>query len=255
MDPHPDAGPEGLTSPRAGTPGRGSAPPIPGSPGGVAGPPDAALGDPAPSDATPAGTTPPGTTPHDVTPARVRWAERGAVSPADPVELAAALAEIRAARTGLDDEAARLKAAARSAVDVREKVRRNPGKTAGVVGGAAFVALGGPGRVVRGIRRRVFGAPAPLPPSLLPEQVEKAVRALGEDGVKVRGALERGFADYLAAARKKDRGVIRRALLAAGLPIVRRVARDALKRTLSVPPAQGRPADGSESSRRPPARA
>lgn len=165
-----------------------------------------------------------------------------------------ALAEIGAARTGLDDEAARLKAAARSAVDVREKVRRNPGKTAGVVGGAAFVALGGPRRVVRGIRRRIFGAPPPLPPSLLPGQVEKAVRALGDDGVKVRGALERGFADYLAAAQKKDRRAIRRAVLAAGLPIVRKVATDAVKRALSPPPPKGRPASGSGSSRPPAAR-
>ncbi len=176
------------------------------------------------------------------------------VSPADPTELALALEEVRAARTGLDEEVARLKAAARSAVDVREKVRRNPGKAAGAVGGAAFVALGGPRRVVRGIRRRVFGAPAPLPPSLLPEKVERAVRALGEDGTKVRGALEREFADYLAAARKKDRSAVRRAFVAIAMPIARRVVTNAIKRTLSGS-SEGQPAERSPSRRRPTARA
>ncbi len=37
----------------------------------------------------------------------------------------------------------------------------------------------------------------PLPESMLPEEVERAVRALGSDGDRVRGALERSFAGYL----------------------------------------------------------
>ena len=40
-------------------------------------------------------------------------------------------------------------------------------------------------------RTRSFGRPDPLPKSMLPEEVDKALRALGDDGTKVRGALER----------------------------------------------------------------
>ncbi len=44
---------------------------------------------------------------------------------------------------------------------------------------------------------RSSGARIRLPKSLLPDEVDKALRALGDDGTKVRGALERNFADYL----------------------------------------------------------
>ena len=115
-----------------------------------------------------------------------------------------------AARAALEDELVRLEATARAAVDIRAKVKRNPGRTAAVVGGTAFVAVGGPRRVLRSVKHRVFGVPDPLPPSLLPEQVEKAVRALGDDGTKVRGALEREFAAFVDTNRKGDSKFVRR---------------------------------------------
>ena len=118
--------------------------------------------------------------------------------PTDPATVAA-LAEVAAARAALDDELIRLEATARAAVDIRAKVKRNPGRAAAVVGGTAFVAVGGPRRVLRGVKHRVFGRPDPLPPSLLPDKVERAVSALGDDGAKVRGALEREFAAYCEA--------------------------------------------------------
>ena len=42
---------------------------------------------------------------------------------------------------------------------------------------------------------------------MLPDEVDKALRALGDDGTKVRGALERNFADYLEqiAPERKER--------------------------------------------------
>lgn len=155
----------------------------------------------------------------------------------DPFEVAApvpsvpdAVAELVAAREGLGEEIIRLEATARAAVDVRAKVRRNPGKTAAVVGGTAFMAVKGPRRVFRTVKRRIVGAPDPLPPSLLPDQVEQAVRALGDDGAKVRGALEREFAAFVDTNRKGDSRFIRRILLTGGVPLAGEVSRMLLKR-------------------------
>jgi hypothetical protein len=155
-------------------------------------------------------------------------------TPTDPATIAA-LAEVLAARTALDDEIVRLEATARAAVDIRAKVKRNPGRTAAVVGGTAFVAVGGPRRVLRGVKHRVFGVPDPLPPSLLPEQVEKAVRALGDDGTKVRGALEREFAAFVDTNRKGDSKFVRRILLTGGVPLASQIGREIVKRVFEAP--------------------
>jgi len=158
-----------------------------------------------------------------------------AAPPTDPATIAA-LAEVTAARGALEDELVRLEATARAAVDVRAKVRRNPGKTAAAVGGTAFVVLGGPRRVFRGVKHRVFGAPDPLPASLLPDQVEKAVRALGDDGAKVRGALEREFAAFVDTNRKDDSRFMRRLLLTGGVPFATEASRLLLKRLFGGSP-------------------
>ncbi len=157
-----------------------------------------------------------------------------AMPPTDPA-IVAALAEVLAARTALEDELVRLEATARAAVDFRAKVKRNPGRTAAVVGGAAFVAVGGPRRVLRSVKHKVFGVPDPLPPSLLPEQVEKAVRALGDDGTKVRGALEREFAAFVDTNRKGDSKFVRRILLTGGVPLASQIGREIVKRTFAGP--------------------
>jgi hypothetical protein len=56
----------------------------------------------------------------------------------------------------------------------------------------------------------LFGPDAELPKSLLPPEVEKAVRKLGTDGERVRGTLEREFVSYLdersKIRRKRDLG-------------------------------------------------
>jgi hypothetical protein len=102
----------------------------------------------------------------------------------------------------LADELETLEASARAAADVPAKIRRSPGKAAAIVGGTAFLALGGPKRVFRAGRRAVTGAPEPLPKSMLPEEVDKTLRKLGDDGAKVRGALERDFAAYARQASR-----------------------------------------------------
>lgn len=115
----------------------------------------------------------------------------------------AARAEVLAARAALDGEIERLEAAGRAAVDIPAKVRANPARTAGLAAGAGFLLLGGPGRLFRGARNAVFGPPDPLPKSMLPDEIEKALRTLGKDGDRVRGTIEREFARYLKKTSKE----------------------------------------------------
>ena len=106
-------------------------------------------------------------------------------------EAEAARAEVVAAREAFSTELVRLEAAGRAAVDIKAKVRRSPAKAAGLAAGAGFLAVGGPLKVARGVGRALRGKREPLPPSLLPREVDKALRSLGDDGTKVRGTLER----------------------------------------------------------------
>ena len=142
----------------------------------------------------------------------------------------AARAEVLAAREGLATEIDRLEAAGRAAVDIPGKIRREPVKTAGIAAGAAFLVAGGPRRLFRRVKRAVRGPEADLPPSLLPDEVDKALRRLGEDGEKVRGTLEREFAKYLDehAEERRDRDLSAvTALLLANLakPLTQRAGR------------------------------
>ena len=108
-----------------------------------------------------------------------------------------ARAEVIAAREGLVTEMVRLEASARAAVDLPGKIRRSPAKTAGVAAGAAFLLLGGPARAFRGVRRAILGPRADLPKSMLPDEIERELRKLGDDGKRVRAVLEREFASYV----------------------------------------------------------
>ena len=134
-------------------------------------------------------------------------------------DVIAARAAVRASRLDMEEELVRLEAAARAAVDVKAKIKRNPARVAGAAAGIGFLAVGGPTKVVRRARYAVFGKPDPLPEAMLPDEIEKALKALGPDGAKVRGALERDFADYVARSEKrKDR---RSTVLFLLLPTVR----------------------------------
>lgn len=122
----------------------------------------------------------------------------------------AARAEVLAAREGLANEAVRLEASVRAAVDIPARFRREPAKVGGAAAGAAFLLVGGPKRVLRGLRRAVIGPDAELPRSMLPDEVEKTLRKMGSDGDRVRGTLEREFTRYLEASApdRKDRDVV-----------------------------------------------
>jgi hypothetical protein len=122
----------------------------------------------------------------------------------------AALAQVVAARAQFDTELDRLEAAGRAAVDVPAKIKRSPVKAAGVAAGAAFLVAGGPKRLFRRAKRAIRGEEVALPESLLPDEIEKAVRKLGSDGKQVRGTLEREFAKYLddRAKERKKEGIV-----------------------------------------------
>jgi len=148
-------------------------------------------------------------------------------------ETDAARDRVLAARASLGEELDTLEASVREAIDVPAKIRRSPAKFAAVAGGAAFVAVGGPRRVLRRGRRAVFGAPSPLPDSMLPKEIEKSLRALGEDGDKVRGALERDFAAYAKQAQR-DRSQTRTLLLlTVARPLLAGVTKAAVGRLFS----------------------
>jgi len=147
----------------------------------------------------------------------------------------AARAEVLAAREGLGEELVRLEAAGRAAVDIPARIRREPAKVAGTAAGAAFLLLGGPKRVFQGVRRAVFGPEADLPKSMLPPEVEATLRKLGPDGEKVRGTLEREFADYLEEngpkRRERDLGAVAAGLLGGVLrPVTARAGRELIQR-------------------------
>ncbi len=135
-------------------------------------------------------------------------------------ETDAARDRVLAARAILGEELETLEASARAAADVPAKVRRNPGKVAAVAGGAGFIALRGPQRLFRAGKRAVFGAPEPLPESMLPDAIEKALRELGDDGTKVRGALERDFAAYAKQAARDRSGLRTLLLLSVARPML-----------------------------------
>ncbi len=143
----------------------------------------------------------------------------------------AARAEVVARRQLLLEETTHLEASARAAVDIPAKVRRAPVQTAGLAGGAAFILLGGPQRLFRRVRRAIRGPQADMPKSMLPEEVDKHLKRLGDDGKQVRAILEREFADYLEQTRKeRESRQLGSTLVAIGGNLLKPVASQAGKR-------------------------
>jgi hypothetical protein len=149
----------------------------------------------------------------------------------------AARAEVLAAREGLDEELVRLEAAGRAAVDIPARLRREPAKVLGTAGGAAFLLLGGPKRLFSGVRKAILGEKADMPGSMLPPQIDKALKKLGPDGEKVRGTIEREFAAYLdeTAPKRKERDLTGTAAAMLGgvlLPVSKRLGKQLAERAL-----------------------
>ena len=137
-------------------------------------------------------------------------------------ETDAARDRVLAARAALGGELEALEASARAAVDIPAKVRRSPAKAAAIAGSAGFVVLGGPKRIFGAARRAVFGPTADLPKQMLPKEIEKTLKKLGDDGDKVRGAIERDFAAYATETAKKNPAVPAMIAATIGRPLLQR---------------------------------
>ncbi len=144
-------------------------------------------------------------------------------------ETDAARDRVLTARAGLGEELEILEASARAAVDIPARIKRNPTKAAAIAGGAGFLVLGGPRRVFRGVKRTIRGPEAPLPESMLPDEIEKTLRSLGSDGDAVRGALERDFAAYAKQASRDRVGVRNLLLLSVARPLLYGATRAAVR--------------------------
>ncbi len=149
----------------------------------------------------------------------------------------AARAEVVASRSALAEEVVRLEAAGRAAIDIPAKARKAPAQTAGLAAGAVFLLAGGPRRVLRRTRRALFGPEADLPKSMLPDEIEKTLKKLGRDGDRVRGTLEREFADYLQTKGKalRERDLTATASVLVGnllKPLTQRAGRQLAERLL-----------------------
>lgn len=147
----------------------------------------------------------------------------------------------RAAEAELDD----LGDSVRSAVDIPAKIRRNPLKTVGLASGAAFLALGGPKRLLKRAEKKVL--PRRKVRRLLPEEIDRAVNNLPEeDREAVRAHLERDFAHYVEKEHAKEQPNARRSMWGTYDTIVAVVgaaaARQLVKR-LFEPAPRSAPAD------------
>jgi len=106
--------------------------------------------------------------------------------------------ELERARLGVASELDQLGDSTRTALDIPAKIKRNPVQTAGVVGGAAFLLLGGPKRAAKAVEKRFFPKRYYRPPTVLPKDVERSIAKLPQgDQDMVRNHLERDFAAYL----------------------------------------------------------
>jgi hypothetical protein len=122
-----------------------------------------------------------------------------ATRPEPTPEVAEALAELETAREVVANSLEDLTGATQSALDVPAKIRRNPVKTAALLGGTGFLAVGGPRRVARFMARRVLPQPRPDKyAGILPSEIEKVLKDSGvAKDPEVRRALDKDFADYL----------------------------------------------------------
>jgi hypothetical protein len=98
-----------------------------------------------------------------------------------------------------------LSAATQSALDVPSKIRRNPLKTAALVGGAGFLIVGGPRRMLRYAVGRVRPSKPDPYAGLLPDEIERVLKDAGlARDPEIRRALDQDFAEYLRSKGRYD---------------------------------------------------
>ena len=120
-------------------------------------------------------------------------------------EVRDAMAGLEAARAELSGSLDQLADATQSALDVPAKIRRNPVKTAALVGGTGFLLVGGPRRVARMVGRRIFPRRPDPHAGILPPEIEKVLKDSGvAKDPDVRRALNKDFAEYLKSKGKYE---------------------------------------------------
>lgn len=126
--------------------------------------------------------------------------------PPDP-SIVQARKQVRVAQAAFQDDLDALSGATRSAMDIPAKVRRSPVRSAALAGGAGFLLLGGPRRVIGAVISRVApGRKRDPHEGLLPDEIERVLRDSGAaDLPGVRAALARDFAEYLRTKGKVAR--------------------------------------------------
>lgn len=112
--------------------------------------------------------------------------------------------QVVAARRQLGHELDELRLATRSAADIPAKVRKNPVQTVGLIGGAGFLAVGGPKRVLRAIEHRVRPRKKDRLKGILPKEVEKVIDRTAADADEVRQRLEQDFFDWMSKKRPQQ---------------------------------------------------
>ncbi len=112
--------------------------------------------------------------------------------------------EVVAARKQLGHELDELRVATRSAVDIPAKIKRNPVQTVGLIGGAGFLAVGGPKRVLQAAGRRLRPTRKDRFKGILPKDVEKLVDRTASNAEEVRQRLEQDFYDWMSKKRPQQ---------------------------------------------------
>ena len=112
--------------------------------------------------------------------------------------------QVVAARRQLGRELDELRVAGRSAVDIPAKVRRNPVRTVGLMGGAGFLAVGGPKRVLRAVERRVRPTREQKLKGILPKDIERIIDRTAENAEQVKVRLEQDFYDWMDKKRPQQ---------------------------------------------------
>lgn len=157
------------------------------------------------------------------------------------------------ARRNAENELDTLGSSTRAALDFPAKIKKHPVEMVGLLGGTAFLVLGGPKRVAKATERKFFPERANRPPTLLPKEVDKSLKRLPEeDREHVRAHLERDFASYLNKEHVKNASTGRQSFwktydLLVGI-VGAAAAREFVNRALTVP-AEARVEQAEEDSK------
>jgi hypothetical protein len=114
--------------------------------------------------------------------------------------------EVAAQRESIEETAQQLRASIRRAVDVPAKVRENPALFGGLAAGTAFLAAGGPRRLLRAARRRVRPGHPDQAYRTLPGSLRAWVDAATDSLGSRRDEARRSMSEELLRWRNEPKG-------------------------------------------------